>query len=300
MPCASRLHDPSRPAQVLLIEPDAARCRWLAQGLRAAGHQVHTAASDSALMRAPALGVELLLLNPGAAAPGRADGAWQQLQRLQSQQAAGRRLPVIALWPGADAIDRTLALELGADAVLHEPCCDHRELLARAAGLLRRHRESRTGSDGLAVAGWTLQPQQRALRRPDGRSIVLPPTAWRLLAVLMAQAGRPVPRAVLLARALGPGIAMHDRNIDLQVSRLRRLIGDGNGSGNSRRNGHGQARVIHTVRGVGYRFAPEAGSEANVSNAEHERHSGLTALADIGETGQTDPGRPVTATGLRT
>lgn len=293
MPCPADLHHPDRPAQVLLIEPDAARCGWLAQGLRAAGHQVHTSTSDSALQRAAALGVELLLLNPGAAAPatpGRPGGVWQRLAALQG---SGPRLPVIALWPGADAIDRTLALELGADAVLHEPSTDHRELLARAAGLLRRHRESRAGSAGLVVAGWTLLPAQRALRRPDGRCIVLPPTAWRLLALLMAQAGRPVPRAVLLARVLGPGIAIHDRNIDLQVSRLRRLIGDGGGSDAS-----GPARVIHTVRGVGYRFAPPGCGGANVSNAEHERHAGVTVRADSGDTGQTDPGRPAAAPGL--
>ncbi|MDT7837360.1 winged helix-turn-helix domain-containing protein [Aquabacterium sp. OR-4] len=286
---------PPLPARVLVVDPDAQVQQWLAQCLRPHGHRVHAARHAEAIAQAPARGFELVMMSPRAPsaqpdwprAAGSAGDAWQRLRGLRD---AAPRLPVIVLQPHADATDRAVALELGADAVVDDDC-GPRELRARVAALLRRHRDDRRGlpAEGPAAAGgWRLDAARRGVHAPDGTDgdaagelfIALSASEFRLLRALMQQPGRPLQRADLLSLALGAAEAQRERSIDLLVSRLRRTLGDD----------PQMPRLIRTVRGAGYCFEPlirRAGSlrAPMVSNASHQGDTGLTDGADDHITG---------------
>lgn len=281
---------PPNPARVLVVDPDARMQQWLAQCLHPHGHRVHATAQAEAIALAPSRGFDLVLMSPRAtpAEPGRGGGdAWQRLRGLRD---AAPRMPVIVLQPHADATDRAVALELGADAVVDD-LCEPRELRARVSSLLRRHREDRRGlpADGPAAAGgWRLDPARRGVHAPaegaDGaRFIPLSPSEFRLLRTLMQRIGRPMARAQLLDQALGASAAQRDRSIDLLVSRLRRTLGDDPAA----------PRLVRTVRGAGYCFLPltldgrddAAGSAGAVSNGSHEGDLPLTSAVEDCSTG---------------
>jgi two-component system OmpR family response regulator len=152
--------------------------------------------------------------------------------------------PVLLLTPGAEAIDRIVGLEIGADDCLGRPY-DPRELLARARALLRRRRSvgSRRppdGSDDLTFSGWRLSPKSRLLYDRDHQAQRLAPSELDLLLSLLKR-----PREVLLRseiRAMLGGRDQSDRLIDTRVTRLRSKLGqDG-------------PRLIRTVYGLGYQL----------------------------------------------
>lgn len=279
---------PAVPARVLVVDPDARMQQWLAQCLQPHGHRVHTTAQAEAIAHAPARGFDLVLMSPRATAagPGRAGGdAWQRLRGLRD---AAPRLPVIVLQPHADATDRAVALELGADAVVDDDC-GPRELRARVGALLRRHREDRRGlpPEGAGSGGWRLDAARRGVHAPpatgsegDTRFIALSPSEFRLLRALMQHPGRPLGRAELLEQALGAAQAQRDRSIDLLISRLRRTLGDDPVA----------PRLIRTVRGAGYCFQPLTmdvmpQGAAMVSKPSHDGDTALTGGAEDHITG---------------
>ncbi|MEK8049496.1 response regulator transcription factor [Ideonella sp. DXS22W] len=285
---------PSVPARVLVVDPDARMQQWLAQCLRPHGHRVHTTTEAEAIALAPARGFDLVLMSPRAttardARAGHGGGdAWQRLRGLRD---AAPRLPVIVLQPHADATDRAVALELGADAVVDGEC-GPRELRARVSALLRRHREDRLGlpPEARGSGGWRLDPARRGVHTPPSapepdaappeRFIPLSPSEFRLLRALMQRPGRPLGRSELLELALGAAHAQRDRSIDLLVSRLRRTLGDDPVS----------PRLIRTVRGQGYCFLPLHDSVVlsqapMVSSASHDGDTGLTDRAEDHITG---------------
>jgi len=81
-----------------------------------------------------------------------------------------------------------------------------------------------------------------------GEPIKLTVTEFRLLAALIQAGGRVLSRAALMTRAMGPGITVTERTIDVHVTAIRKKLGD-------------QAHLVKTVRGVGYRLADEPGED---------------------------------------
>lgn len=275
---------PPNPARVLVVDPDARMQAWLAQCLRPHGHRVHATAQAEAIAHASSRGFDLVLMSPRAtaAAPGHGGGgdAWQRLRGLRD---AAPRLPVIVLQPHADATDRAVALELGADAVVDDDC-GPRELRARVGALLRRHREDPRALPATrhGCGGWRLDAARRGVHAPpceaapgEPRFIALSPSEFRLLRALMLHSGRPLGRAELLEQALGGAAAQRDRSVDLLVSRLRRTLGDDPAA----------PQLIRTVRGSGYCFQPLSGAAvspcaASVSNPSHDGDTALTGGAE--------------------
>jgi two-component system OmpR family response regulator len=290
------LPPPPAPARVLVVDPDARTQHWLASCLRPHGHRVHAAADAEAIAQASARGYDLVLMSPRAsdAASATARGpagsdAWQRLRGLRD---AAPRLPVIVLQAHADATDRAVALELGADAVVDD-ACEPRELRARVTALLRRHREDPRAlpPDGPAAAGgWRLDAARRGVHAPAShghapgsdsapRFIALSPSEYRLLRALMQRPGRAMSRAQLLDQALAASDAQRDRSIDLLVSRLRRTLGDDPAA----------PQLIRTVRGAGYGFMPRplgvGQCVERVSKPSHDGDTGLTRGAEDHITG---------------
>lgn len=79
----------------------------------------------------------------------------------------------------------------------------------------------------------------RALYRDQ--ELPLTPTEFRLLEVLIRQAGRAFTRYELMDAAIGEDAIVLERTIDVHIKSLRKKLGDA-------------GELIETVRGVGYRF----------------------------------------------
>ncbi len=218
---------------VLVIDDDPGITSLLAEYLQARGLAVLTAPEgDSGLARLRGGGVDLVILD--VMMPGK-DG----FEVCREIRAEGN-IPVIMLTARGDEMDRIVGLELGADDYLPKPF-NPRELLARIHAVLRRRGGAPKPSEVVSAAGIRLDPERRDVR-VDGQPVELTTTEFELLRVLVAAAGRVVPRERLMELARGPNWAAFERSVDVHVSHLRRKLGD-----DPRR-----PQRIKTVRGVGY------------------------------------------------
>jgi two-component system OmpR family response regulator len=157
-------------------------------------------------------------------------------------------IPVIILTAIGDEIDRVVGLETGADDYVAKPFSG-RELLARIKAVLRRT-QTQAGR-GVAAAPeifrfgqWALDTARRELELDNDILVPLSTGEYTLLLAFVRHAQRVLTRDQLLDLGKGRASVPLDRSIDLQVSRLRRKIGD------DARN----PQVIKTVRGGGYIF----------------------------------------------
>jgi DNA-binding response OmpR family regulator len=157
---------------------------------------------------------------------------------------------IVMLTAKDDLIDRVAGLESGADDYVPKPF-HPRELLARTRAVLRRtcHRSSaETPSEPtrkLHFAGFCLDLERRSLSDAQGEDINLSPTEFELLQTLASQPDKALSREQLMDLVHGRELQMFDRAIDMHISHLRKKL----------ENGANGAKLIHTVRGVGYRFS---------------------------------------------
>ena len=166
----------------------------------------------------------------------RLDGV-EALRRIRQSS----RVPVIMLTARGDDVDRILGLELGADDYVPKPCTP-RELVARLRAILRRLQPAPT-SGPLEVGTLVLWPEKRRAES-KGRELELTSIEFNILEVLMRNAGRLVSKSEISEQALGRPLARFDRSIDVHLSSIRQKLGDA-------------ARLIRTVRGLGYHLAKE-------------------------------------------
>jgi len=169
-------------------------------------------------------------------------------RRLRS---SGDKIAVIMLTAKGDDVDRIVGLELGADDYVAKPF-NPRELVARIHAVLRRQAPAETPGAPSAepkvveFGPFALHLASRALTR-DGEGVPLTTGEFALLKVLALHPREPMSRDKLMDLARGREHESYDRSIDVQVSRLRRLLGE---------DPH-QPRFIQTVWGFGYVFVPE-------------------------------------------
>lgn len=166
---------------------------------------------------------------------------------------AGDRTPVIMLTAKGDEIDRIIGLEMGADDYLPKPF-NPRELLARIHAVLRRQGSQPPGApDGEAgtirFGNLEVDLAARTLKRGDE---LLPLTTgeFAVLKVMLQHPRQPLSRDKLMTLARGREQGPFDRAIDVQVSRLRKLI----------EADPSQPRYLQTVWGFGYVFVPDGGN----------------------------------------
>lgn len=165
-------------------------------------------------------------------------------------------VPVIMLTARDEPIDRVRGLEGGADDHVGKPF-DHLELMARVRAVLRR-------LDLRAPMGRVAAYRHGELEvdvdvrevRVAGRRVALTATEWRILDLLVANAGWVVPHARLVARVWGRDDATDLEALRVFVRRLRRKLDD-----DAR-----EPRYIETVRGLGYRLL--APNDAPADRAE--------------------------------
>jgi len=164
-------------------------------------------------------------------------------------------LPIVMLTAMGEDTDRIVGLEMGADDYVAKPF-NPRELLARIKAVLRRAQGS--GEEAVAAPvvgggarvrfdGWVLDLATRDLLSPDGVMIGLSAGEFSLLQVFVEHPRRVLSRDQLLDYARGRTATPFDRSIDIQVSRLRRRLGDD----------AKDPQLIKTVRGGGYLFTAQ-------------------------------------------
>ncbi|NJD06495.1 MAG: two-component system response regulator OmpR [Methylococcaceae bacterium] len=230
----------------LLVVDDDLRLRDLLERyLTGQGYQVKGVADakamDAVLQRER---VDLLILD--LMLPGE-DGL-SICRRLRGQ---GSWLPIVMLTARGDEVDRIVGLEMGADDYLPKPF-NPRELLARINAVLRRRAaQPPPGTPSLEAPEISFGPFRlnlatRALRRGN-ETLSLTSGEFALLKVFAEHPGRPLSREKLLELARGRDLEPYDRSVDVQVSRLRRIIETDSGS----------PRYIQTVWGHGYVFVPD-------------------------------------------
>jgi two-component system response regulator CpxR len=225
---------------ILVIDDDVELCGLLREYLEAEGFGVEFAHDgESGLKRALGAGYLLVILD--VMLPGM--NGFEVLRRIR----ASSSLPVLLLTARGDEVDRIVGLEIGADDYLPKPF-HPRELVARIRAILRRTRDATprasAQSEPVRVGDIELDPSTRVVRQA-GKPIELTSVEFGLLEVLLREAGRVVTRERLANTVLGRKFSPFDRSIDMHVSKVRRKLGDSEGS----------AEHIKTVRGVGYIFA---------------------------------------------
>lgn len=160
-------------------------------------------------------------------------------------------VPVIMLTARDEPIDTVRGLEGGADDYVAKPF-DHLELSARVRAVLRRLDLKAPVSRRATFRSGPLEIDTDAHEaRVNGRRVRLTATEWRLLELLVANAGWVVPHERLLARVWGRDEPGDMDSLRVFVRRLRAKLGD------TART----PRYIETVRGLGYRLL--SGGEEN-------------------------------------
>ncbi|HEX7607540.1 MAG TPA: two-component system response regulator OmpR, partial [Usitatibacter sp.] len=160
-------------------------------------------------------------------------------------------LAIIMLTAKGDDVDRILGLEMGADDYIAKPF-NPRELVARIHAVLRRQAPPQTPGAPtpepkvVEFGPFALHLANRALTR-EGEPISLTTGEFALLKVLALHPREPMSRDKLMDLARGREHESYDRSIDVQVSRLRKLLGED----------PQQPRFIQTVWGFGYVFIPD-------------------------------------------
>lgn len=229
----------------ILVVDDDARLRGLLQRfLEEQGHTVKAVADaeqmDRALSREIYSLMVLDLMLPGE------DGL-SICRRLRDND---NDMPIIMLTAKGDDAERIEGLDAGADDYLPKPF-NPKELSARIRAVLRRHVREVPGAPSKEEAQvqfgpWALDLASRTLAR-DGEPQALTTGEFAVLKALVQHAREPLTRDKLMSLARGREWSAMERSIDVQVSRLRRLLEDD----------PSKPRYIQTVWGVGYVFVPD-------------------------------------------
>ncbi|WP_297448679.1 two-component system response regulator OmpR [Ferrovum sp.] len=198
-------------------------------------------ALDQALAKMPHDLLVLDLMLPGE------DGL-ALCRRLRAQN---NPIPIIMLTAKGNDSDRILGLNTGADDYLSKPF-NPKELLARIQAVLRRQSwdtplPADSHSQDLVTFGeFSFHLLQRTLHK-NGELVSLSSSEFSLLRALVTHPHEPLSREKLTDLVRGREREVFDRSIDVQISRLRRLLEED----------PGQPRHIRTVWGIGYVFVPE-------------------------------------------
>ncbi|WP_022681571.1 response regulator transcription factor [Sphingobium bisphenolivorans] len=222
--------------KVLLIEDDATTGDYIVKGLGEEGFIVDRVDNgrDGLFMATEASHDAIILdrMLPGM------DG----MAVLAALRAAGIETPVMILSALATADERVRGLTGGSDDYLAKPFA-FAELLARLRIMLRRGSGGQAAETRLACGDLQVDLLSRKVRRGN-RPIELQPREFRLLDYMMRHQDEVVTRTMLLEGVWDYHFDPGTNVIDVHISRLRRKIDE-----------EGEAPLIHTVRGAGYRLS---------------------------------------------
>ena len=168
-------------------------------------------------------------------------------RRLRTAEAT-RAVPVIMLTARAAEVDRVLGLELGADDYMTKPFSP-RELVARVKAVLRRtHGEEVPQPHEVFERGRLRMDFDTYEVFIDGASASLSLREFELLKFFVRNPYRVYDRLQLLDLVWGQDVHVEPRTVDVHIRRLRKRI----------ERDDSAPELIVTVRGVGYKFNPDA------------------------------------------
>lgn len=248
----------SAPAtKVLLVDDDARLREMLKLYLSKEGFEVLLADSGKAVTRVLQRDIpDIILLDLMLPEE---DG----LSICRRLRASSNHTPIIMFSARNEDVDRIVGLEVGADDYMGKPF-NPRELLARIHAVLRRrpHHEApgapSTDQEVIRFGHFILDLAGRTLQRA-GQNIPLTTSEFAMLKVLARHPRTPLTRERLAQLSRGREFEPFDRSLDVQISRLRKLIEDDPSA----------PRMIQTVWGIGYVFVPDAPIAADASLAHN-------------------------------
>ncbi len=225
------------PVRILVVEDERKVASFLRQGLEEEGHAVEVAADGATALDVLEAnhGYDLVVLD--VMLPKR-DG-FDVLKTLRQQKV---RTPVLMLTARDGVADKVAGLDGGADDYLTKPFA-FEEFLARVRALLRRG--GTQPAPVLKLLDLTLDPATREVTR-GGRRITLTAREYALLEYFLRNAGRVLTRPMIAQHVWGLDFDPESNIVDVYVGYLRRKI-----------DGDGDRRLLHTLRGTGYRLAAE-------------------------------------------
>jgi two-component system OmpR family response regulator len=222
--------------RLLLAEDDLKLARALDRGLRRAGYGVDLAHDgDAALLNARVHDYDAVVLDVMLPGP---DG----IDVCRTLRDESRWSPVLLLTARDQVADRIRGLDAGADDYLVKPF-DFGELLARLRALVRRGPSPRPPT--IVVGDLRVDPATRAVTFA-GRAVELTAREFAVLEFLVRRPGEVVTRTQLLDHVWDENFLGSTNVVDVYVGYLRAKL--------ERPTGR---RLIHTVRGAGYRLEPE-------------------------------------------
>jgi DNA-binding response OmpR family regulator len=226
--------EPRPAAKILIVEDDASIVFGLERNLRYEGYEVEVARDgESGLEKALDSGADLIILDimlPKV-------NGYEICKLLRKH---GMRTPVIFLSAKSQEFDKVTGLDLGGDDYITKPF-GIRELVARVKTILRRVQQDaeqvvEAGALRIDVGGHSVTLK--------GKPVALTSKEFKLLKFLIERRGKVLTREEILNHVWGFQYAGTARTIDNFINRLRQKIGDD----------LDDPSLIHTVRGVGYKF----------------------------------------------
>ena len=227
-------------ATVLVVEDEEAFVEALTVGLKREGFRVQVARDGAeALDMFDAVKPDLVLLDVMLPKVSGIDVCRELRRRSQ--------VPIIMVTAKGGEIDTVVGLEVGADDYVTKPY-RLRELVARMRAVLRRRAaegSTSTLSDGeaLSVGDVALDPERHEVVI-RGAAVQLPLKEFELLEILLANAGRVLPRETLIDRVWGTDYVGDTKTLDVHVKRLRAKVEP---------DPSAPTRIV-TIRGLGYKY----------------------------------------------
>lgn len=226
-------------ATILVVEDEPSFVEALTIGLQREGFDIEVAVDGAeALEKFDAIDPDLVLLDVMLPKISGIDVCRQLRKKTQ--------VPIIMVTAKGAEIDTVVGLEVGADDYVTKPY-RLRELVARMRAVLRRSPTSDNvalmTADSLSVDGVRLDPAQHRVD-VDGEEVNLPLKEFELLHLLLANAGRVLPRDTLIDRVWGHDYVGDTKTLDVHIKRLR---------GKIEVDPSNPVRIT-TIRGLGYKY----------------------------------------------
>ena len=220
----------------LLVEDEPQIRRFVRMALEAEGWQIHEAETmRRGLIDAGTRKPNLVILDLGLP-----DGDGVDFIRDVRKWSS---VPIIVLSARDDEADKIKALDAGADDYLSKPF-GVGELLARVRATLRRQRQPDANADGLVAFGDVTVDLKTRLVSKANQVVHLTPTEYRLLTVLVTNAGRVVTNPQLLREVWGPSNTENGHYLRIYMGHLRQKLEDD----------PAQPKYLLTETAVGYRL----------------------------------------------
>ncbi len=220
--------------RILIVDDEPDLLELIEYNLTQSGYQVTTANNGTnALQLAQSSVPDLIVLDVMMPELNGIEVA----KRLRTQTQTSS-IPIIMLTAKAEEVHELQGLDAGADDYITKPF-SMQILLARIQSLARRSNFQSSSATELTLGAVAINLSEHQVF-VDGVPIQLTITEFRLLATLIGSADKVITRAELISKAIGPGVAVTQRTIDVHITAIRRKLGD-------------HADLITTVRGVGYR-----------------------------------------------